>query len=125
MIKDMNKYLVDMILINYFRLGSCKKSLILSHFRVDTTKRLEALRSKLRSLRLDAFLVPSGDSHQSEYVALADKRRQWIGGFSGSSGFAVVTLDKAAMWTDGRYTACYTHIVGRVGRASSGNLFSI
>ena len=39
---------------------------------------------------------------QSEYVAARDKRRQWIGGFSGSSGFAVVTLDKAAMWTDGR-----------------------
>ena len=54
-------------------------------------------------LNLDAFLVPSGDSHQSEYVALADKRRHWIGGFSGSSGFAVVTQDKAAMWTDGRY----------------------
>ena len=48
-------------------------------------------------------MVPSGDSHQSEYVAEADKRRKWIGGFSGSSGFAVVTQDKAAMWTDGRY----------------------
>ena len=40
--------------------------------------------------------------HQSEYVAPRDKRRQWIGGFSGSSGFGVVTLDHAAMWTDGR-----------------------
>ena len=55
-------------------------------FRVDTTKRLKALRNKLQSYDLDAFLVPSGDSHQSEYVAEADKRREWIGGFSGSSG---------------------------------------
>lgn len=70
--------------------------------RVDTTNRLEALRTRLKELDLDAFLVPSGDSHQSEYVGLADKRRQWIGGFTGSSGFAVITRDKAAMWTDGR-----------------------
>ena len=71
--------------------------------RIDTGQRLSELRSKLRALDLDAFLVPSGDSHQSEYVGRADKRRQWIGGFTGSSGFAVVTTDKAAMWTDGRY----------------------
>ena len=71
-------------------------------FRVDTTERLKALRNKLQSYDLDAFLVPCGDSHQSEYVAEADKRREWIGGFSGSSGFAIITRDKAAMWTDGR-----------------------
>lgn len=71
--------------------------------RVDTTDRLEALREQMRQLGVDAMLIPSGDSHQSEYVAEADKRRRWIGGFTGSSGFAVVTLDKAAMWTDGRY----------------------
>ena len=71
-------------------------------FRVDTTERLKALRNKLQSYDLDAFLVPSGDSHQSEYVTEADKRREWIGGFSGSSGFAIITRDKAAMWTDGR-----------------------
>ena len=51
---------------------------------------------------LDAFLVPSGDSHQSEYIADADKRLKWISGFSGSSGFAAITKDKAALWTDGR-----------------------
>ena len=51
---------------------------------------------------LDAFLVPSGDSHQSEYIAEADERLKWISGFSGSSGFAVVTKEKAAFWTDGR-----------------------
>ena len=57
----------------------------------------------MKELSLDAFLIPSGDSHQSEYVAPADGRRQWIGGFSGSSGIAVVTQSQAAMWTDGRY----------------------
>ncbi len=77
--------------------------------RVDTTERLKALREEMRTLRLDAFLVPSGDSHQSEYVAKADKRRQWIGGFSGSSGFAAITLEKAAMWADGRYTYRHTY----------------
>ena len=51
---------------------------------------------------LDAFLVPSGDSHQSEYIAGADKRLKWISGFSGSSGFAAITKDKAAFWADGR-----------------------
>ncbi len=54
------------------------------------------------SAGLDAFLVPSGDSHQSEYIAEADKRLKWISGFSGSSGFAVITKEKAALWTDGR-----------------------
>lgn len=49
-----------------------------------------------------ALVVPSGDSHQSEYIAAADKRIKWISGFSGSSAFAVVTQSKAALWTDGR-----------------------
>ena len=71
--------------------------------RVDSTERLDALRQKLNFYNLDAFLIPSGDSHQSEYVANADKRREWIAGFSGSSGFAVVTKEKAALWTDGRW----------------------
>ena len=70
--------------------------------RVDTTDRLALLRAEMKKLGLNAFLVPSGDSHQSEYVAKTDRRRQWIGGFSGSSGFAAITLDKAAMWADGR-----------------------
>ena len=71
--------------------------------RVDSTERQDALRQKLNFYNLDAFLIPSGDSHQSEYVANADKRREWIAGFSGSSGFAVVTKEKAALWTDGRW----------------------
>ncbi len=49
------------------------------------------------------YLVPSGDSHQSEYLAPCDERRGYICGFSGSAGFAAVTMDKAAIATDGRY----------------------
>ena len=69
---------------------------------MNTTGRLNDLRKQMASAGLDAFLVPSGDSHQSEYIAEADKRLKWISGFSGSSGFAVITKDKAALWTDGR-----------------------
>ena len=71
-------------------------------FRVLSGDRLAKLRRELRNSRVSAFLVPSGDSHQSEYIAPADKRLRFISGFSGSSGFAVVTEDKAALWTDGR-----------------------
>ena len=71
-------------------------------FRVNTTARLSDLRKELLRSGLDAFLVPSGDSHQSEYIADADKRLKWISGFSGSSGFAAITKEKAALWTDGR-----------------------
>ena len=61
------------------------------------------LREQLSIQGLDAFLVPSSDAHQSEYVAEQDKRRAWLSGFTGSDGFAVVTESSAALWTDGRY----------------------
>uniref|UniRef100_A0A6G1SPX4 Xaa-Pro aminopeptidase 1 n=1 Tax=Aceria tosichella TaxID=561515 RepID=A0A6G1SPX4_9ACAR len=69
---------------------------------------LEALRSLMKANRgvagsLHAYVVPSGDAHQSEYIANCDMRRQFISKFTGSAGTAVVTLDKAALWTDGRY----------------------
>lgn len=70
--------------------------------RLDTADRLIALRRELERLGLSAFIIPSGDSHQSEYIAESDRRLKWVSGFSGSNGFAVVTMDKAAMWTDGR-----------------------
>ena len=56
----------------------------------------------MRSDGIDAFLIPSGDSHQSEKISPADQRLKWASGFSGSAGFAVVTLKKAAVWVDGR-----------------------
>lgn len=52
---------------------------------------------------LHAIIVPSSDAHQSEYLAPADLRRAYISGFTGSAGTAVITRDKAALWTDGRY----------------------
>ncbi|KAF4518461.1 hypothetical protein B566_EDAN002116 [Ephemera danica] len=52
---------------------------------------------------LHAYIIPSGDAHQSEYLADCDKRRAFISGFTGSAGTAVVTESHACMWTDGRY----------------------
>lgn len=58
------------------------------------------------SLRpLAAYIVPSRDQHNSEYIAARDERRAFVSGFTGSAGVAVVTDDKALMWTDGRYHA--------------------
>uniref|UniRef100_A0A3Q2X9V8 X-prolyl aminopeptidase (aminopeptidase P) 1, soluble n=1 Tax=Hippocampus comes TaxID=109280 RepID=A0A3Q2X9V8_HIPCM len=52
---------------------------------------------------LQAYIIPSGDAHQSEYIAPCDCRREFICGFNGSAGTAIVTEQYAAMWTDGRY----------------------
>ncbi|KAI9012690.1 peptidase M24, structural domain-containing protein [Phycomyces nitens] len=70
-----------------------------------TGQRLDALRElmKAEEYGLDAYLVPTEDAHQSEYIADCDKRRHWISGFTGSAGFAVVSLAEAALFTDGRY----------------------
>ena len=65
--------------------------------------RLEALREMMRREKLDAFIFPSTDAHQSEYVADHWKGREWISGFDGSAGTAVVTITHAALWTDARY----------------------
>lgn len=66
-------------------------------------QRLEQLRDIMRREHLAAFIFPSTDPHQSEYVADHWKGREWISGFNGSAGTAVVTLDSAALWTDSRY----------------------
>ncbi|KAI8089674.1 peptidase M24, structural domain-containing protein [Halteromyces radiatus] len=70
-----------------------------------TGSHLASLRELMKSeqYKVDAFLVPTEDAHQSEYIADCDKRREWISGFTGSAGFAVVSIDKAALFTDGRY----------------------
>ncbi|XP_057499938.1 aminopeptidase P1-like [Actinidia eriantha] len=52
---------------------------------------------------LHALIVPSEDYHQSEYVSERDKRRQFVSGFTGSAGLALVTMKEALLWTDGRY----------------------
>lgn len=70
---------------------------------ISTVKNLEALRSAMRKHNVDAVIIPGTDPHQSEYVSDHWKFRDWISGFTGSNGTAVVTLDKAALWTDSRY----------------------
>ena len=65
--------------------------------------RLAALRDEMRREHLSAFIFPSSDPHNSEYVPLRWEGRKWISGFDGSAGTAVVTLHSAALWTDSRY----------------------
>lgn len=70
---------------------------------MDVKKRIEKLRSLMKENKIDAYIIPSFDAHQSEYVADHWKGRQWISGFTGSAGTVVITLDDAGLWTDGRY----------------------
>lgn len=65
--------------------------------------RVEELRQLMRTNQMDAYIVPSFDAHQSEYVAEHWKGREWISGFTGSAGTVVITLEDAGLWTDGRY----------------------
>ena len=69
----------------------------------EINQRLAALREAMRREGLAAYIFPSSDPHQSEYVAEHWKGREWISGFTGSAGTAVVTASSAALWTDSRY----------------------
>ena len=66
-------------------------------------QRLASLREVMKREHLAAFIFPSTDAHQSEYVADHWLGRAWISGFNGSAGTAVVTMTSAALWTDSRY----------------------
>ena len=70
---------------------------------MNINQRLADLREVMRREHLAACIFPSTDPHQSEYVADHWKGREWISGFNGSAGTAVVTLTSAALWTDSRY----------------------
>ncbi len=65
--------------------------------------RLNELRTLMKKKNIAAYIIPSADPHQSEYVAPRWKARAWISGFTGSAGTVVVTMKKAGLWTDGRY----------------------
>ena len=67
-------------------------------------ERLFALRAELAKRGLAGFVVPRADEHQGEYVAPRSERLAWLTGFTGSAGAAVVFMDKAAVFVDGRYT---------------------
>ncbi|WP_108500421.1 aminopeptidase P family protein [Paracoccus indicus] len=69
----------------------------------DHPQRLSDLRGALREQDLAGFIVPRADAHQGEYVADADARLAWLTGFTGSAGFAIVTMDRAGVFIDGRY----------------------
>ena len=66
-------------------------------------QRLALLRDEMRREHLGAFIFPTSDPHLSEYTADHWKGREWISGFDGSAGTAVVTMKSAALWTDSRY----------------------
>ncbi|WP_308915200.1 aminopeptidase P family protein [Jannaschia sp. LMIT008] len=66
--------------------------------------RIAALRGWMADRDLDAILIPRADAHQGEYVAARDEQLAWATGFTGSAGFAVVMAERAALFTDGRYT---------------------
>ena len=66
-------------------------------------ERITALRHLMDKTNIDVYLIPSADNHQSEYVGEYFKSRAFITGFTGSAGTAVITKNKAGLWTDGRY----------------------
>ncbi len=70
---------------------------------MNITNRLSALREAMLENGLDAYIIPSNDAHQSEYVADRWKCREWISGFTGSAGTVIVTSEKSGLWTDSRY----------------------
>ena len=65
--------------------------------------RVDKLRELMEERSIDAYIIPTSDPHMSEYLADYYKTREYISGFTGSAGIAVVTKDKAGLWTDGRY----------------------
>lgn len=66
-------------------------------------ERLTKLRAEMKQRGIDAYVVPTADFHESEYVGAYFSAREFLTGFTGSAGTAVVTADKAGLWTDGRY----------------------
>lgn len=65
--------------------------------------RIHSIRAAMKSLEIDAYIIPSSDAHQSEYVADYAAIRQYISGFDGSAGTVVITENHAGLWTDSRY----------------------
>ena len=113
-----NRKTVRQILNHHFdRFGKCDRiKTLASHLKMPTLffekkdeektmipERLAALREKMRAYGVDAYLVPTADYHESEYVGTYFKARTYITGFTGSAGTAVITQDEACLWTDGRY----------------------
>ncbi len=69
----------------------------------EVKNRIEALRGEMKKRNISVYLIPTADFHQSEYVSDYFKAREYMTGFTGSAGTAVITEKEAALWTDGRY----------------------
>ena len=67
------------------------------------TKRLTLLRQQMAKRKIAMYIIPTADFHESEYVGDFFKARQYITGFTGSAGVAIITQKEAGLWTDGRY----------------------
>ena len=85
----------------YYRSASC--GAIFQKGTIMLSQRLSLLREKMAEHDLDAYIVTSADPHSSEYVSDHYKCREYITGFTGSAGTALITRDKAYLWTDSRY----------------------
>lgn len=70
---------------------------------MEVKEKLRLLREEMKKKGLDAYIIPSSDAHQSEYVADHWRSRAWISGFTGSAGTFVITMKESGLWTDGRY----------------------
>ena len=70
----------------------------------DISKRLNQIRNWMGENNYDAFIVPHDDEYMSEYLPPQNERLEWITGFNGSAGIAVITGNSAAIFVDGRYT---------------------
>lgn len=70
---------------------------------MNINERIEKLRELMKDRKIDAYIIPTSDPHQSEYLADYYKTREFISGFTGSAGTALVTMDDAKLWTDSRY----------------------
>ncbi|KAI9098950.1 hypothetical protein K1719_024717 [Acacia pycnantha] len=96
----------------FFTVRNCSSIRVKSSSEIRKARAVSQPDDKLRALRelfskpgvgIDAYIIPSQDAHQSEFIAECYMRRAYISGFTGSAGTAVVTKDNAALWTDGRY----------------------
>lgn len=65
--------------------------------------KVNEIKKMMKEKNIDAYIIPSGDCHQSEYVSEHWKFRDWVSGFTGSAGTLVITLEESGLWTDGRY----------------------
>src|SRR5262249_17070027 len=72
--------------------------------RATSAPRVAALRTELARRGLTGWIVPRADRHQNEYVPASEERLAWLTGFTGSAGSAIVMMERAAVFADGRYT---------------------